>query len=125
MVLCICRASSASAARFTPGTVMWWPSRYTPSMPSVNSTRFRRSETVKMFFRLFVHSCSVAPPAAAIFSAAFPLNLCARTVSALPISPRASTFTGALAARHQPVLAQQLRRDDRAGVERSGRACRG
>jgi len=42
----------------------------------------------------FVHaSCSVAPPAAAIFSAAFPLNLCARTVSALPTSPRARTFT--------------------------------
>src|SRR5471030_1612257 len=38
-------------------------------------------------------SCSVAPPAAAIFSAALPLNLCARTVSAFPISPRPSTFS--------------------------------
>src|SRR4029453_8160812 len=37
-------------------------------------------------------SCSVAPPAAAIFSAAFPLNLCAWTVSCLPTSPRASTL---------------------------------
>src|SRR5581483_481382 len=37
-------------------------------------------------------SCSVAPPAAAIFSAAFPLNLCARTVSAFAISPRPSTL---------------------------------
>src|SRR5437867_12078463 len=34
-------------------------------------------------------SCSVWPPAAAIFAAAVPLNLCARTVSALPTSPRA------------------------------------
>src|SRR6185503_392064 len=40
-------------------------------------------------------SCSVAPPAAAIFSAAFPLNRCARTVSALSISPRPSTFSRA------------------------------
>ena len=37
-----------------------------------------------------------APPAASIFSAAFPLNLCARTVSALSISPRPRTFTGRL-----------------------------
>ena len=89
MLFCICRASSSSAARFTPGTVMWCPTRYTASMPSVNSTRLRRSETVKMFFRLsFTTSCSVAPPAAAIFSAALPLNLCACTVSALPTSPR-------------------------------------
>src|SRR6185295_14132223 len=42
-------------------------------------------------------SCSVAPPAAAIFSAAFPLNRCARTVSALSISPRPRTFSRALA----------------------------
>src|SRR5262249_32500341 len=40
-----------------------------------------------------VHSCSVTPPAAAIFSAAFPLNLCARTVSAFPTSPRPRTLT--------------------------------
>src|SRR6185295_17510104 len=45
-------------------------------------------------FQAIVHdNCSVAPPAAAIFSAALPLNLCAWTVSALPISPRPSTFT--------------------------------
>src|SRR4029453_17812080 len=48
----------------------------------------------KQVLQAVVHaSCSVLPPAAAIFSAAFPLNLCARTVSALPTSPRASTFT--------------------------------
>ena len=70
-------------------------------------------------------SCSVAPPAAAIFSAALPLNLCACTVSALPTSPRASTFTPLLAAADQAVLAQQLRRHDGAGVEPLGRACRG
>ena len=34
-------------------------------------------------------STSAVPPAAAIFSAALPLNLCARTVSAFVISPRA------------------------------------
>src|SRR5262249_3663322 len=43
-----------------------------------------------------VHSCSVAPPAAAIFSAALPLNLCARTVSAFPTSPRPRIFTRAV-----------------------------
>src|SRR5205807_9478454 len=53
--------------------------------------KFRDGEDV---LQAFVHaSCSVAPPAAAIFSAAFPLSLCAWTVSALPISPRASTLT--------------------------------
>src|SRR5262249_52894064 len=36
---------------------------------------------------------SAFPPAAAIFSAALPLNLCARTVSAFPTSPRARTFS--------------------------------
>src|SRR4029079_1229121 len=36
---------------------------------------------------------SAVPPAAAIFSAALPLNLCARTVSFLLMSPRASTLT--------------------------------
>ena len=38
-------------------------------------------------------SVSAAPPAAAIFFAASPLNLCARTVSPFEISPRPSTFT--------------------------------
>src|SRR5438067_3329882 len=37
---------------------------------------------------------SALPPAARIFAAAFPLNLCARTVSAFVTSPRASTLTG-------------------------------
>ena len=37
---------------------------------------------------------SAAPPAAAIFSAALPLNLCARTVSFFDMSPRASTLIG-------------------------------
>src|SRR5688572_6491559 len=39
------------------------------------------------------YSVSAAPPAAAIFFAASPLNLCARTVSPFEISPRPSTFT--------------------------------
>src|SRR5262249_35244840 len=47
----------------------------------------------KEVLQALVHaSCSVAPPAAAIFSAAFPLNLCACTVSFLPTSPRARTL---------------------------------
>src|SRR5690242_9753721 len=33
---------------------MLWPIRYTPSSPSVNRMRFRRSETAKMFFRLSI-----------------------------------------------------------------------
>src|SRR6185503_9175422 len=39
------------------------------------------------------YSVSAAPPAAAIFSTAFPLNLCALIVSTFAMSPRASTFT--------------------------------
>jgi preprotein translocase subunit SecY len=39
-------------------------------------------------------STSAAPPAAAIFSAALPLNLCARTVSFFAKSPRANTLIG-------------------------------
>ena len=113
-VLAAWSATAASAAEFTPGVGMWWPTRYTPSSPSVNSTRLRRSETVKMFFRLIHraylipapsalrHSTSVLPPAAAIFSAALPLNLCARTVSALPISPRAEHLHAACAPPTRP-----------------------
>ena len=37
---------------------------------------------------------STVPPAAEIFSAAFTLNLCARTVSDLESSPRPNTFKG-------------------------------
>ena len=59
---------------------------------------------------------SALPPAAAIFSAALPLNLCARTVSALLISPRARTLTRAVAA-NQPSLAQEIGRHVDAGVE--------
>ena len=33
IVFCACRASSSSAAGFTPGVGMWWPTRYTASMP--------------------------------------------------------------------------------------------
>src|SRR5690554_5307889 len=36
-----------------PGVVMCAPMRYTPSMPSVNSTRLRRSETANRFFSAF------------------------------------------------------------------------
>ena len=52
IVFCICRASSASAAMFTPGIGDVVADAVHASMPSVNSTRLRRSETVKMFFRL-------------------------------------------------------------------------
>ena len=55
-------ASAAPARRappmFTPGVGMWWPTRYTPSSPSVNSTRLRSSETAKMFLRLFSMTAS-------------------------------------------------------------------
>src|SRR6185369_5810556 len=40
----------------------------------------------------YASSTSTVPPAAAIFSAALPLNLCARTVSFFETSPRASTL---------------------------------
>src|SRR5580765_460044 len=77
--------------------------RYTASIPSVKSTRLRSSPTWKMLRRLSIipssgsastdYRTSVEPPAAAIFSAALPLNLCALIVSAFATSPRASTFT--------------------------------
>src|SRR5262245_55233070 len=97
---------------------MWPPTRYTASRPSVKSTRFRKSETAKTFFSDSASMCSLrrvyrpalpefetrptrivtydrtsaVPPAAAIFSAALPLNLCARTVSFFEMSPRARTL---------------------------------
>src|SRR3954467_12021891 len=49
-------SSSANAARAlmsTPGIGRGFPIRETPSRPSVNRIRFRRSETAKMFLRLF------------------------------------------------------------------------
>ncbi len=42
-------ASSASASVFTPGVGMWFPTRYTPSIASVKSTRLRRSVTCHRF----------------------------------------------------------------------------
>src|SRR3990172_662243 len=45
---------------------------------------------------------SAVPPAARIFSAALPLNLCARTFSSLPPSPRARIFTLASAPATNP-----------------------
>ena len=45
---------------------------------------------------------SATPPAAAIFLAADPLNLCACTVSAFAMSPRPSTLTGPVASRTRP-----------------------
>ena len=45
---------------------------------------------------------SATPPAAAIFSAAEPLNLCARTVNCFVRSPRPRTFTFAFARRTRP-----------------------
>jgi hypothetical protein len=48
--------------------------------------------------------------------AAFPLNLCARTVNAFTTSPRASILTGALPAGTSP-LAQQFGRDHGSGIE--------
>src|SRR6185312_4754327 len=75
------------------------PTRYTASRPSVNSTRLRRSDTAKMFFSDSLSiwcpgyaRTSAVPPAAAIFSAALPLNLWARIVSFFEMSPRASTL---------------------------------
>ena len=81
-----------------PGVGMWLPMRYTASSPSVNSTRLRRSRDGEDVLQAVDHGVpgyartSAVPPAAAIFSAALPLNLCARTVSAFAMSPRASTL---------------------------------
>src|SRR3954451_10901858 len=78
---------------------MWPPTRYTASNPSVKSTRLRRSLTATMFLsesasiRPRYANTSAVPPAAAIFSAALPLNLCALTVSFFEMSPRARIFT--------------------------------
>src|SRR5687768_1836554 len=71
------------------------PIRYTASSPKVKSTRFLSSGTANRFLIAFLDyaSTSAVPPAALIFSSALPLNLCARTVSFLLMSPRASTLT--------------------------------
>src|SRR3954468_17363772 len=52
--------------------------------------------TLRATVRLLHPRTSVVPPAAAIFSAALPLNLCARTVSAFAMSPRARILIGPL-----------------------------
>src|SRR6185436_9011891 len=51
----------------------------------------------------YASSTSTVPPAAAIFSAALPLNLCARTVSFFETSPRASTLIGSRASPTSPM----------------------
>ena len=50
----------------------------------------------------FRGTSDAVPPAAAIFSAALPLNLWAETVSALLTSPRASTLIGARRSETSP-----------------------
>ena len=51
--------SSVSAPTSMPGTGRWAPSRYSTMMARVNRTLFRRSGTLKMFFRLV--STELAP----------------------------------------------------------------
>ena len=57
-------------------------------------------------------SVSTVPPAAAIFSAALPLNLCARTVSGRSRSPRASTLSRRSAPATRPRACSSFGRDD-------------
>jgi hypothetical protein len=49
IVFWVCAARIASASVFTPGVGTTPPTRYTPSNPSVKSTRLRRSVTAKRF----------------------------------------------------------------------------
>src|SRR5436305_1892120 len=101
--------------------------RYTPSRPSVKSTRLRRSETVKRFFRL-----SMASPDGKHSSSRDCLCRAARgqdllrRFSAELVRAHGQRLADLAARQHldrpiravnEPVLAQELRRHERAGVE--------
>src|SRR5438445_10248848 len=106
--------------------------RYTPSSPSVNSTRLRRSETVKMFFRLSITSlwCVSRPHAShdrlrdaarrLDFFAGLPAELVRVDGQRLAdVAPRKNLHRPRRAV-HQAVLAEQVRSHQRAGVESRG-----
>ena len=89
------------------------PEREQHTLPEVGN----REDVLEAFHNALTYArTSALPPAAAIFSAALPLNLCARTVNAFEISPRASTLIRP-ARPIEPVLAENLRRDFRARLE--------
>ena len=98
-VLAICRASSSSAAVLTPGVVMRAPSAVHAEQPEREQhavAQLRNGEDVLQAVRHIDPGIMPLIPTSrsecfrlsrrrpAIFSAALPLNLCARTVSALP-----------------------------------------
>src|SRR6266446_3453575 len=97
-----------------PGVGMRPPRRNTPSMPSVNSTRFRRSETVKMFFRLSITSPDSQYLCRSTRGGNFLGRLPAEFVRAdgqrLADLATREHFDEPLRARHEPSLEQKLRR---------------
>src|SRR5436190_9285912 len=119
MVPAAWRRGSSSAARVTPGTVITWTMRYTPSRPSVNSTRFRRSETVKMFFRLSIRShdgFGVAACGENLFRR-LPAELVRADGQRLRDVAAREHLDRPVGAVDEPALAQKLRRHDRARFE--------
>src|ERR1700730_10198841 len=96
--------------------------RYTPSIPSVNSTRLRRSETVKMFFRLSICSrdelrCPACRRDLLRRLAAEPVGAYRHCLVNLAAPQHFQQLVGAA---DQPVLDEQRERDDGARVEPGG-----
>src|ERR1700730_4031923 len=96
--------------------------RYTPSIPSVNSTRLRRSETVKMFFRLSICSrdelrCPACRRDLLRRLAAEPVGAYRHCLVNLTAPQHFQQLVGAA---DQPVLDEQRERDDGARVEPGG-----
>src|SRR5689334_3268029 len=115
--------SAASASGLIPGVGMWPPTRYTASSPSVNSTRFLRSATAKMFLRL-----SIPSPLREDFGfAARGRDLFGRLAAELVRTHRqrlrdvaARQHLDLAGAADDPLLPQQLGGDFRAPVEPLG-----
>src|SRR4051812_20957540 len=124
IVFWACSTRTASASLLMPGTTMCPPTRYTARRPSVNSTRFLRSATAKMFFRLSSMATTLRDLRDHLDLAAGGGDRLGRFTAEL-VGVNGQGLRDLAAGEHldfsgaadQPVLAQQLDRDLRAGVE--------
>ncbi len=93
----LCWKSCCSRSVLIPGVGINAPRRYTPSSPSVNSTRLRRSGVLKIFRNastsFFIARFRPSLRRRSIFSCADLLNACACTVNATFSSPSPRIFT--------------------------------
>src|SRR5688500_2232478 len=140
MVPAACSAITASASWLMPGVGMWLPMRYTPSRPSVKSTRLRRSVIAHRFLIGFSIVFVQAPSAGTLLLGSRPLghqhvrraaggqNLLRRLAAEL-VRLHRQLLRDIAARQHldrladavdEPALTQELRRHHRALVEALG-----